>query len=284
MTFNLTRIISYPAPARLGIFILALLSIWLPLAIPVYSLLKSDPNLATILTMGLMFIAFIILLRFWSQKVYLDSHWLKRYGLVGTRQNGVDLLNGLSIGLLSVLGLFALEAILGWVIIKTPSIFLLRIVGEGLLSALGIGLAEELLFRGWFLNELERDYSPNTVLWANALIFALLHFLKPIEEILRTFPTFPALILLGLTLVWAKRSSSQRLGICIGIHAGLVWGYYILNVGQLLQYTGKVSPWITGIDNNPIAGAMGIIFLGILAVWMRKRARISGKIKPSVDT
>jgi uncharacterized protein len=59
----------------------------------------------------------------------------------------------------------------------------------------------------------------------------------------------------------------------IGIHAGLVWAYYIFNIGQLLEYRDRVSPWITGIDNNPIAGAMGLLFLGILAGWMRKKAK-----------
>jgi hypothetical protein len=72
--------------------------------------------------------------------------------------------------------------------------------------------------------------------------------------------------------VWAKRSHFQHLGITIGIHGGLVWGYYILNVGQLVIYTGTVPPWITGIDGNPIAGLMGLFFLGILAVIMRKKA------------
>jgi hypothetical protein len=271
LSFHLTRIAAYPAPVRLGIFILAWLLIWLPLAIPLYQLLKHDSNLATILTMGLMFIEFLVLLRFWNQKVYQNSNWLKHYGLTWTRQNKIDLLNGLSLGFLFTLGLFILESILGWVVIKTPSVFLLKIVLEGLISALGIGLVEELLFRGWLLDELEKDYASNIVLWLNALIFALLHFFKSIEEIIRTFPTFPALILLGLTLVWAKRSCSQRLGMCIGIHAGLFWAYYILDVGQLLQYTGQVSPWITGIDNNPIAGAMGLVFLSILALWMKHR-------------
>jgi len=75
-----------------------------------------------------------------------------------------------------------------------------------------------------------------------------------------------------LTLVWAKRSSGELLGLPIGIHAGLVWGYYILNVGKLVQYSDRVSPWITGVDGNPIAGVMGLLFLGVLAVWMRKRS------------
>lgn len=274
MTFDLTRITSYPAPARLGIFILALLLSWLPFAIPIYLFLKYDPNLTTIITMGLMFIVFLILLRFWNQKVYQNPHWLKRYGLERSKKNGIDLVNGLSIGFIFTLSLFILEAILGWVIIKPPSVFLLKIIGQGLISALGVGLVEEFFFRGFLLDELEQDYSQNVVLWADAIIFALLHFLKPIEEIIRTFPTFPALILLGLTLVLAKRSCSKRLGMCIGIHAGLFWGYYILNVGQLLEYTNKVSPWITGIDNNPIAGAMGLVFLGILTLWMKRRAAI----------
>jgi uncharacterized protein len=272
MTLDLVRIASYPAPARLGIFILALLVLWFPFAFLIYTFFKLDSNSTTILTMGLMFIAFLILLFLWSRKVYQNSFWLKQYGLEITSKNGRNLVNGLSIGLLLTLSLFLVEAILGWVMIKPSSIFLLKIVGEGLLSALGIALAEELLFRGWLLNELERDYSRQTVLWSVAIIFASLHFIKPVKEIIPTFPQFPALILLGAILVWARRSCSNRLGMCIGIHAGLVWGYYIFNVGQLLEYTGKVSPWITGINHNPIAGFMGIIFLGVLAFWMQRRA------------
>jgi membrane protease YdiL (CAAX protease family) len=262
---------SSPAFIRLGIFILTLLFLWLPIAIPLYLLLNDDQNLASILTMSILFGEFMWLLRFWSQKVDRTPHWLQNYGLVRTRKNGIELFNGLSIGLLFTLGLFGVEASLGWIELQKPSVFLLKIITEGLLVALGVGFAEELFFRGWFLKELERDYSPQVALWINALTFALLHFLKPLAEIIRTFPQFPALVLLGLTLVFAKRSHGQRLGICIGLHAGLVWGYYILKVGQLLQYTGKVSPWITGIDRNPLAGGMGLLFLAILAFWIGRK-------------
>lgn len=265
------RIATYPAPARMGIFVLTLLLLWLPLALPIYILLDRDPNLVTIVTMGLMFVLFLRLLRGWSRQVYGYPRWLKRYGLSRTRQNGIELLKGLAIGLFLTFSLFILEGVLGWGRWQAPTVSLWRIAAEGLLSALGIGFAEELLFRGWLLDELQQDYAPNTVLWANGIIFALLHFLKPIAEVIRTFPSFPALILLGLTLVRAKRTHSQRLGICIGLHGGLVWGYYILNVGQLFQYSDRVSPWITGIDGNPIAGAMGLLFLGILAIGIGKK-------------
>ncbi len=271
MSIKFSEIADYPAPVRLGIFTIALLVIWLPLAAPIYWLLGSDRNLVTILTMGLMFVEFLFLLRFWGKKVYDRPQIYKHYGLVWTRQNGIDFLKGLSIGLWFCLGLFILEGLLGWLEWTTPTVALFLVIAEGLLSALGIALAEELLFRGWILDELERDYQPQTVLWVNAILFASCHFIKPIEEIIRTFPTFPALILLGLSLVWAKRGHKNRLGICIGLHAGLVWGYYIVNVGKLVQNTEKISPLITGIDSNPIAGVTGLLFLGILAFWMRTK-------------
>lgn len=272
MKFNFVRIAQYPAPARLGLFLLALLLLWVPLAAPIH-LLGIDPNLETILTMGLLFVEFLLLLRVWGKKVYGQPYLLKRYGLERTRQNGIELLTALSIGVLLVLCLFAFEGQMGWLVWQPPSMFLPRLILEGLLSALGVGFAEELVFRGWLLDELQRDYRPNIALWTDASIFAVLHFIKPFSEILRTFPQFPGLLLLGLTLVWAKRRHRGRIGISIGLHAGLVWGYYIINVGQMTKYTNSVSDWITGVDKNPLAGLMGLLFLGAIAFWMKRGVR-----------
>ena len=258
---------------RLGLFIAILSLLWLPVAAPIFLVLSYDPNLVTILTMGLLFGEFLWLLGWWGKQVWGRSHLLKRYGLVRSRQNGWEWLQGLSIGLLFTFALFVGEGLLGWVEFQTPQATLPRVILEGFISALGVGFAEELVFRGWVLDELERDYIPEVSLWADAIIFAVLHFLKSIQEVIRTLPTFPALVLLGLTQVWAKRSSGGRLGLPIGLHAGLVWGYYILNVGQLVHYSNNVSPWITGVDNNPIAGFMGLLFLGVLAFWMKMRSR-----------
>ncbi len=275
LKLNFTIIANYPAPFRLGIFIILLLVLWLPVAVPLYLLLKNDPNLTTIVTMAILYLEFIALLFIWNKKVYKIDHWWRNYGLVFTRRNGIELLNGLSLGLSFTFGLFIIEAIFGWIKFVRPSDNFTLIVFEGLLSALGIGLAEELFFRGWLLEELKKDYYPKLFILLNGIIFAILHFLKPIEEIIRTFPQFPALFLLGITLVWAKMGYGNRLGICIGLHGGLVWGYYILNVGNLVNYTNKVSPVITGIDNNPIAGIMGLFGLGLLSILMRRKAQFN---------
>ncbi len=268
----LKRIPSYPAPARIGLFLLTLLIIWLPFLIPIYLLFNhKDPNLTTILTMGVLSIEFIFLVNIWGKYVYNKQNLFKTYGLVWNQKNAKYLIKGLAISLLLSCTLFIIEAIFGWLKFQQPSDSAIKLIMEGLMSALAIAFGEELLFRGWLLDELDRDYSPQNVVWINALAFAILHFIKPISEIIRIIVTFPALILLGLTLVWAKRSHDNLLGICIGIHAGLVWGYYILNVGKMLVYTDKVPSWITGIDGNPIAGVMGLLFLSILAIWMRKK-------------
>ncbi|BBA79924.1 abortive infection protein [cyanobacterium endosymbiont of Rhopalodia gibberula] len=223
--------------------------------------------------MGLLYLEFVGLLFIWNRNIYRNFYWWKQYGLVLSRKNGFEFFQGLSLGLGFTFGLFIVESILGWVSFSTPSLKIVKVIFEGLLSALGIAFAEELLFRGWLLEELNRNYTSLTVLWIDSLLFAGLHFVKPLTEVVRTFPQFPALLLLGLILVWSKRSNGNRLGICIGLHGGLVWGYYILNVGQLLEYTEKVSPWITGIDNNPIAGVMGLFFLGILGLWIRRKIK-----------
>jgi len=47
------------------------------------------------------------------------------------------------------------------------------------------------------LDELQRDYRSRVAV--DALVYAVLHFIKPPAEILRTLPGFPGLLLLGLT-------------------------------------------------------------------------------------
>lgn len=269
MIVQLSRLAHFPAPLRLGIFLIILLFLWLPFAIPLYYWLKSDPNQLTIVAMGLLYIFFLGLLKIWSLWVYQNSRGLQVYGWVWSRKSGREFLKGLSLGLGFVLTLFITEALFGWIRLQSSSALLIRIIAEGLLSAVAIALAEELFFRGWILTELKRDYSLKTSIWISGIIFASLHFIKPLPEVIRTFPQFPALVLLGVILACARHNHGQRLGICIGLHGGLVWGYYIFNVGDLVRYTDQISPLITGIDRNPLAGLMGIIFLLILSNLFR---------------
>lgn len=271
MKINLPQLAQRPVPLRLGYFILSLLLLWLPLAAPIY-LLVGDANLVSILTMVLLYVEFIFLLKLWGKQVYQQPQILRHYGLEFTQQNGVDLLRGLAIGLITVLTLFGLEGLFGWLVWQQPKVFLFKVVLEGLIVSLGIGFAEELFFRGWLLDELQRDYSPRVAQWTDAILFTLAHFIKPLAVIIRILPQFPALLLLGLTQVWGKRWRRGRLGLPMGLHGGLVWGYYIIKVGELTKYSQQVPDWVTGVDNNPLQGVMGVLFMGGLALWMQRQS------------
>ncbi|WP_066424394.1 CPBP family intramembrane glutamic endopeptidase [Anabaena sp. 4-3] len=270
MKTNLVNLAERPAPIRLGCFIFTLLLLWLPIAAPIYLLVR-DANLVSILTMVILYAEFITLLRLWGKNVYQQPQILWDYGLEFTRRNGVELLCGLAIGLINIVILFGVQGFLGWLVWQQPTILLIKIIVEGFLVGLGVGFAEELLFRGWLLDELERDYRKSVALWTDALVFAALHFIKPLAAIIQTLPQFPALVLLGLTQVWGKRWRRGRLGLPIGLHGGLVWGYYMINVGGLIKYSGQVPDWVTGVNNNPLQGLMGVLFMSILALWMRGR-------------
>jgi uncharacterized protein len=274
MKTNLARLALRPAPIRLGYFIFILLLLWLPIAAPMYLLVR-DANLVSIVTMVALYIEFIFLARLWGQRVYSQPQILQDFGLQFTRSNGIDLLGGFTVGLTSISILFLLEGWLGWLVWQPAKISAVQLILEAIIIGLATGFAEELFFRGWLLSELQRDYNQPIALWVNVIIFAISHFIRPLEAILRTWTQFIGLLLLALTLVWGKRWREGRLGLPMGLHGGLVCGWYIINVGQLIKYTGEVPEWVTGVNNNPLAGVMGLLFLSLLGWLCRTLLEIS---------
>lgn len=267
------HIARYPASARLAIFVVTLLGLWLPIAVPIYWIWGTN-NTISIVTVLALYSEFVGLLWIWGRTVHRKTHPLQQHGLFRTRQNWRELIQGLMIGVVSLFCLFLVEGAIGWIRWQPMPQNLLRIILEGLLVAFGVGLAEELLFRGWLVDELRWNYRVSLAVWVSSIVYASLHFIKPWSEILRTLPSFPGLLLLGLTLSWARQFHQGRLGYAIGLHAGLVWGYYIINVGNWVQYLDQVPVWVTGIDRNPLAGGMGLLFLSEIALSLRSKRQI----------
>jgi uncharacterized protein len=274
----LNHIKNYPAPGRILSFLLVLVVLWLPGVALIYGVMGSTQNLAdpgvqnlvTILTMGLLTIEFLILLPWWGRQVYQHPNLFYRCGLVLTRRNGWLWLKGIAIGWCATACLYLTQYLCGWITWQSPSLPLAQLVLESIPTAIGVGLGEELFFRGWMLDELERDYSPPVALVADASLFALLHFLKPIPAMLQSLPQFPGLFLMGAVMIVAKRQHGNLLGISIGIHGGMIWAFYLVSVGKIVKYSGNVSDWITGINGNPICGLAGLIFMFGLAVLLSK--------------
>lgn len=134
----------------------------------------------------------------------------------------------------------------------------------------GVGFAEELLFRGWLWGELQLRLAPGWALLLQALVFALVHpWLR--APGLEAVALLGGLILLGLALALQRRADGGVLWGAVGLHGGLVGGWFALQAG-LLALSPEAPTWLTGPGSpapNPIGGVLG--WLGLLAlVWVRR--------------
>ena len=273
-----------PAPIRIVGFLGSLVVISLPVTAPLLWLDNHRPaaepfGLGILLTLLVLFLGTI---RRWCRQVHgLKAPW-RRLGFWGGKQWWLAWWLAALLGALGVVTLYGLQIGLGWATWTAVPANMGRILLEGTLAATVVGLGEELIFRGWLLLEFEADYGPSLALGANALVFALAHYIRPWSAILETWPQFIGLLFLGCTLVWARRSPlpqsamarrpHQRLppktalAFPAGLHGGLVWGYYQVNVADLIVPTGTVPGWVTGVDGNPLAGVLGLALLGAIAL------------------
>lgn len=268
MLIFLTKLAKLPAPARLPLVLGLVVVLWLPVGLPLLRWVK-DPDWQSILGLGLAYGLFIVVLRSWGTIVAQRSFPLEHYGLhLNTLRK--PWIKGWAVGVAVVLGLYGTQGILRWITWSSPNGSLGQIALEGFGVAVGVGFAEELFFRGWLLSELQQDYGYSTAAIVSSSLFAILHFLKPWSDVLRTLPQFPGLLLLGLILARAKR---QHLGQSMGTHSGLVWGYYVLKVGNLVIPRENISPWITGVEGNPLAGLLGLVALTIWLLGAQERSQ-----------
>ena len=138
-----------------------------------------------------------------------------------------------------------------------------------------VGLTEELIFRGWLWRELDQLIGPASAVAGQALIFSLVHTrfnlgFWPMLTLLT------GLLLLGLCLAVQRRLDGGSLWGCVGLHGGLVAGWFLLQSG-LLQLSPDAPSWLVGPGSsnaNPLGGAIGLGgLLGLLSLQLTAVAR-----------
>ncbi|MDB9527550.1 type II CAAX endopeptidase family protein [Oscillatoria sp. CS-180] len=271
------RFVRYsPALVKAVIVVLIVVLIASPLAIPLYRFeYAATDGKSVIWTPILLFLVFIAVLPSWMRWIHQCFTPWRVVGMQAKRIWLKGWLVSFIIGALGVLILYGLQMALGWGVWVSPvASNLLPNCVEGLLVGMGVGLVEELIFRGWLLFEIEKDFSTEAALVINAGIFAIAHYIRPLSVILATWPQFVGLFLLGMALVWARRIPTKHnqqfspvttLGPAAGLHGGLVFAYYQFDVNDLVVSTHRVPAWLTGIDDNPLAGLLGLALLTAIA-------------------
>jgi len=129
---------------------------------------------------------------------------------------------------------------------------------------LGVGFAEELIFRGWLLEELKNQFGLKKAILGQALIFSIVHigFDLPFFQM---FSILTGLFLLGILLSLIRLKDNNSLWGCIGLHGGLVGLWFITNNG-LLEISKNSPKWLVGpgtINTNPLGGIFGISLMAI---------------------
>jgi len=195
-----------------------------------------------------------------------DGPW-RSLGVRTTPRAGVrSLLGGLGLAALLlalVCGALALAGGLHW----QPRLNGGMVV-NGLLLGLGVGFAEELLFRGWLMGELGLLVGNRRALWGQALLFSLVHLRLNLSPLL-LLGLLGGLLLLGLALGQRRRADEGGIWGAIGLHGGLVGGWFLLAQGLVILQP-HAPTWLLG-PANPIGGLAGWLGLSLLVGWQSHR-------------
>lgn len=260
-----TLLAEAPALCKVALFFISWGLMWLPIAVPLAIALHwRPPQPLTVqqklpLVCSLYLLAPLILWGFaWAEGMPFAG-----YGLTEPLNLLISVSQGLVGGVLGLLILFGLQARLGWVSwqpenwVKLPTVAL-----PTLLLGLWIGAIEELIFRGFLLNQLSDLTVFRAWPWAagaalTSLIFALLHL---VWEGAENIPQLPGLWLMGMVLCWARWVDHGSLGLAWGLHTGWIWTIASLDTAQLLTYPQSAPAWLTG-RQQPLAGLLGLLFM-----------------------
>ena len=153
---------------------------------------------------------------------------------------------------------------------------------NAILLILGIVLAEEIVFRGWLLEELVLLFGPRRGIILQSVIFSLAHYRSDIG-FLALIPFLSGLFLFGLVLTLKRTIDKGSLFGCIGLHGGLVGIWYLIDSGMVV-FSNDIPYFILGPSKymvNPIGSIVGIPFLLIMIFFQRRFFARTGRFLTS---
>jgi membrane protease YdiL (CAAX protease family) len=271
----------YAPLVTIALFFMVWTGVWVPFAAPLAGILQWHPfqpltlQQKLPLLMSLYCLAPAVLWGF----ARIQGIPFANYGFTGQLEQLRSLSLGLGLGILGLLCWLGGQYSLGWLrwsgLQKTPTLPELErpatewytIVLSLLLLGLGVSFVEELIFRGFSLNELRRVCPDWPAAAIASIIFALLHLVWEGRTIV---PQLPGLWLMGMVLSLARWVDHNQLGLAWGIHAGWIWGIASLETTQVIAYSDRAPQWLTGFDGKPLAGLLGLLLLlGTGAILMQ---------------
>ncbi len=226
----------------------------------------------------LTFIYFILLLPSWLSSRWGETNPWIFIGINSTKKINIfsSLFNGFSISLL-LIALVLLPLLLGSWIQNLSAISRFSLINSITLG-LGVGVAEELIFRGWLLTEMSKLLGPRLGILVQAIIFSLAHIRFKLD-LLDLIPLLFGLFLLGIVLAIRRVIDNGSLWGSIGMHGGLVGIWFAINSG-LINFQEGTPSWLIGPGDpkpNPIGGLVAIATLILILFYQRNAFSRAGR-------
>tara|TARA_B100000965_G_scaffold394_1_gene356 strand:- start:2768 stop:3619 length:852 start_codon:yes stop_codon:yes gene_type:complete len=134
-----------------------------------------------------------------------------------------------------------------------------------------IVLAEEIIFRGWLMEEMVLLYGLRRGIILQSAIFSLAHYRSDIG-LLALIPFLIGLFLFGLILTLRRTIDKGSLFGCIGLHGGFVAIWYLFDSG-MITFSLDTPYYLLGPSKNmvnPIGSVIGIFIL-LITIFLQRR-------------
>ena len=221
-----------------------------------------------------------------TPSVYIARRWIDRktfasLGLQTGKRSVLDTVFGFALsGLMAASVFFAMWA-LGYIEDVRFSAFNLSsagfLLGPLLVMAL-VGFWEELVFRGYILQNMAEGMGMKTAVLVSCLLYGLVHSANPNAGLLST----AIIVLFGYLRIYGYLSTGQ-LWLSIGMHTG--WNFFQATVfgfaasghaeaWTLVTHEPSSAGWLSGGDFGPEASVLTVPVVLVALVVMRAWSRV----------
>tara|TARA_Y100001968_G_scaffold268825_1_gene259394 strand:- start:720 stop:1571 length:852 start_codon:yes stop_codon:yes gene_type:complete len=235
-------------------------------------------NTLSIIGTIITFFLFILILPIWAQIRWKNNHLWLDFGFNDKHKYRIFKLffNGF-LSAFYLLFIFLIFLFVFGFVNHFGSINLKNILDATLLI-IGIVLAEELIFRGWLMEEMILLFGMKRGIFFQSLIFSIAHLRFDIG-FFSLIPFLIGLFLFGLVLTLRRIKDKGSLLGCIGLHGGLVAIWHIFESG-MVTFSIHTPYYFLGPSKemqNPIGSILGIIILLIVIFFQRRLFSRTGR-------
>ena len=234
--------------------------------------------LGTIIT----FILFLILLPSWGRiRWKTNDIWLSIGLDFKNKYTALKIFfNGFIFSVFLIIILFIFFLLSGW-IDRVDYIKFIQLL-NAILLIVGIVFAEEMIFRGWLMEEMVLLVGMRRGMIFQSAIFSLAHYRSDLS-LLALIPFLTGLFLFGIVLTFRRIIDKGSLLGCIGLHGGLVGIWYLFDSG-MVSFSIDTPYFLLGPSRNmvnPIGSIIGIVILLITIFFQRRLFARTGRFLAS---